>query len=286
MGRRRRIDWPGAWHHLMNRGAGRRAVFRDDDDRRLAVSLLSEFEERFGVEVHAYCLMGNHFHVLVRSREGRVSEAMKWFGSEFTRRVNFRREVDGAIFRGRFHSVLVERDAHLIWLFRYINANPLDLGWKQPLDRYPWSGLGLATGVRKGGDWLSTDFVRSRFGPSPRRLAEFVESAREAKCSTRVGLGGGQEDAEIAAAVETASGPGPDVCSAAEIRAAHSLIAIRSGLCLDNVSTVADLSASDRCRTAERAQQRFETSDSLRRLVERAMSVLSLAADQTPANGV
>jgi REP element-mobilizing transposase RayT len=172
MSRRPRVDTPGAWHHVMNRCAGRRVVFRNDSERELFLRLVADLEARFGAEVHCFCLLDNHYHPLIRSRNGRVSEAMGWLGSRFTRRVNAERGVDGAVFRGLFTSVLAERDAHLDWLFRYINANPLDLGWRRQLVAYPWSGLATTLGQSSallGGppNWPGPDSEKTR--PSSKR---------------------------------------------------------------------------------------------------------------------
>lgn len=275
MGRSPRIDAPGAWHHVMNRGAGRRITFRDDRERALFVSLLSEIESRFDVEIHAYCLMGNHYHLLLRSKSGRLSESMAWLGSRYTRWVNVERDVDGPLFRGRFHSVLVDRDAHLDWLFRYINANPLDLGWELPLADYPWSGLASTLGRGDPSPWLCTGYVRERFGDEPAELESFVEQAR-AEPTTLSALPRGRiVDDDIVAAVATVRGPGPVVNSDADVRAAVTYIALRTGIPLVDVTTVGELDERAAGRFAERARRRCEQSGSTRALVDRAASLLA-----------
>ncbi|BAN02148.1 transposase [Ilumatobacter coccineus] len=275
MGRTQRIDWEGAWHHVMNRGAGRRIVFRDDDDRACFVRLVSELEERFGLEVHCYCLMGNHFHLLVRSREGRLSEAMKWLGAEFTRKANTRRQVDGAVFRGRFHSVPVTLDAHRLWLVRYIHANPLDLGWDAPLAAYRWSSLGILVGDRADGEWLNQSFVREHFGHGGARVDRFVERARDVEPDAA----GRWSDSEIEAAVTVASGPCPEVHSLAERRAAQTLVARSSGLEFDEISTVSELGDGAARSYVARCERRLESSPSLQQLMARAMSVLAVEVE-------
>lgn len=263
----------------MNRGAGRRATFRVDLERRAFVCLLSEFDSRFGVEVHGYCLMTNHFHLLLRSRSGRLSEAMAWLGSRFTRSVNDERGVDGAIFRGRFHSVRVEREAHLDWLFRYINANPLDLGWSQPLADYPWSGLAVSLDRRGGrrGDWLRTDHVRERFGGDLAALESFVELAR-LDASGPSSIAGIRED-DARRAVSTARAPGPDVHSEPDCRAATTVISLAAGIPLDVLSTVHDLDARSARRFVRRADRRCSSGGPAAVLVERAMSILAYERD-------
>ncbi|MEP1124353.1 MAG: transposase [Ilumatobacter sp.] len=274
MGRPLRLDAPGCWHHVMNRGAGRRIVFRDDDERAVFVDLLAELDARFGVEVHAYCLMGNHYHLLVRSRDGDVSAAMKWLGAAFTLGVNSRRGVDGAIFRGRFHSVLIRAEAHLTWFFRYINANPVDLGWQRRLAEYPWSGLATSLGERHDQPWLRADHVLARFGSDRRRLERFVESAREidSGCPDVVVA----SDVEVAAAVDLARRPGPEVASTAQARTAHTLVATAAGLTLDEISTIAHLPRPSRLQYLERARIHHDLDPVVAALVQRTRSVLAV----------
>jgi hypothetical protein len=97
----------------------------------------------------------------------------------FTRRANWRRGVDGPIFRGRFHSVRLERDAHLTELLRYIHRNPLDVGWDRPLVDYPWSSHGAHAGRRPAPPWLHTELVRELFGTRSATYLEFVDRADE-----------------------------------------------------------------------------------------------------------
>ncbi len=263
----------------MNRGAGRRIVFRDDDERTLFVDLLAELDGRFGVEVHAYCLMGNHDHLLVRSRDGDVSTAMKWLGAAFTLGVNSRRGVDGAIFRGRFHSVLIGAEAHLTWLFRYINANPVELGWQQRLAEYPWSGLATSLGERNDQPWLRADHVPAHFGADPRRIEQFVESAREVETACEVDSGSPGADAsetEVAAAVDVARRPGPDVATTAQARTAHTLVATAAGLVPNEISTIAHLHHSSQLQYLQRAGVQQDRDPVVAALVQRTRSVLSV----------
>jgi len=255
----------------MNRGAGRRVVFHNDSERELFLRLVADLEARFGAEVHCFCLLDNHYHMLIRSRDGRVSEAMAWLGSRFTRRVNAERGVDGAVFRGRFTSVLVERDAHLDWLFRYINANPLDLGWRGQLAAYPWSGLATTLGHSSSFPWLRTDLARARFGEDPAGLEAFVESARSA---VPADVAPSLSDEAISAAAEIARTPGPHVNSDADVRAACTLVADQAGI--HNPSTMAHLGRRAGRGYLERVHRRLRTDVKLRQLVQRVEAILSV----------
>jgi REP element-mobilizing transposase RayT len=127
MGRNRRADVDGAWHHVMNRGAARLPTFLTKSDGLTFERLIGEGHDRFGVEVHAYCLMSNHFHLLVHCPSGGLSPFMQHVAAVYTRAFNERHGRDGPLFRGRFHSLLVHDGRYVITAARYIHRNPLDL---------------------------------------------------------------------------------------------------------------------------------------------------------------
>lgn len=255
----------------MNRGAGRRVVFRDDDERRIFVDLLGEVVDLTELEVHGYCLVGNHYHLIVRSAAGELSAAMQQLGQSFTRRVNARRGVDGPIFRGRFHSVPVERDAHLVWLQRYVNANARDAGWTGRLADYPWSGLACSLGERSTPTWLSTQVVREWFG-SVDRLEAFVSDSTPEPSA-------GPEQlrrvtwAEVEEASRIASAPGPGVHSDADVSAVALAVAVDTcGVPTSTITPLADLSvgrSNERLqRSMSKVAQRPELSEFARRTRE------------------
>ena len=124
MGRLIRITYPGAWHHVMNRGLGRQNIFKGNDDYNSFLSILDELTTKFNVELHAYCLMTNHYHLLMYTPDGNISLAMKFMNGVYTQRYNKQHHSDGPLFRGRFKSTLVDRDAYFLPLSRYIHLNP------------------------------------------------------------------------------------------------------------------------------------------------------------------
>jgi putative transposase len=170
-----RLDEPGRFHHVMNRTAARRELFHSDEERQMFLDLIGDMPDRFGLDVHAYCLMGTHYHLLLESKRGELSPAMQRLSSHFTRHLNDRRGTDGPVFRGRFRSVAVEEQSHLVELIRYIHRNPLELGWSRSLERYPWSSHGAHAGVCRGPAWLRRDLVSSIFGSDTVRYCEFVD---------------------------------------------------------------------------------------------------------------
>jgi putative transposase len=128
MARPWRIQYAGAYYHVLSRGNAGRDVFRDDVDRKVFLETLGETCDRFGVEVYAFVLMTNHYHFLLQTGAANLSRAMQWFGVTYTRRFNSRHFRRGHLFQGRFKSILVESDAYVVELSCYIHRNPLRAG--------------------------------------------------------------------------------------------------------------------------------------------------------------
>ena len=165
MPRRPRIQYPGAWHHVTNRGAARQDVFLDKRDRRLFLSLIGQSVERFGIEIHAYCLMGNHYHLLVRTPEPNLDLAVHHFASNYVRAFNLRHGRDGPLFRSRYLSILVQDSSYIVAVSRYIHRNPIDIGIDD-LVGYEWSSLGAYVTRRRGPQWLHTKPILAEIGGS------------------------------------------------------------------------------------------------------------------------
>ncbi|MBN2340802.1 MAG: transposase [Deltaproteobacteria bacterium] len=165
MARTVRKDYSGAWHHVMNRGRNHENIFVDDNDMVEFLFTIENTIDRYDIEVHAFSLMPNHFHLLVRSRHGNLSQAMKHLGSVYTLSYNRRHNKDGTLFRGRFKNQVVKDDAYLMYLFAYIHLNPVRAGLVSRVD-----ALLSRTSYRRllGKDsepkWLSTTGMQQVFG--------------------------------------------------------------------------------------------------------------------------
>lgn len=160
----------------MNRGTRRWNVFLDDVDRWRFLDLLAEMAERFDIDITAYTLMGNHYHIVVYCRSPNLSEAMHWFISQYVRGFNKRHGFDGTLFRSRFHSVEITDEPQLLTTVRYVHRNPLDLDPATDLARYLWSSHAAYLGWKRTPPWLSTGPVLAQFAGT-RRYQEFVEKA-------------------------------------------------------------------------------------------------------------
>lgn len=158
-----RLDFPGARHHVMNRGARRAPIFHGSDDRELFLSILAELPQRFGVRIHGYALMPNHYHVMLESVSGRLPRAMRHLGGEYTRRLNRRHTWDGPVFRGRYHNRLVNTDAYWAHLLVYLHLNPVRAGLSSA-DPSAWTSHQAYTGAQARPQWLTTEALQALYG--------------------------------------------------------------------------------------------------------------------------
>lgn len=164
MARPLRIEYPDAWYHVMNRGRRRENIFEDREDFEGFISLLQETSLLFDLRVSAYCLMSNHYHLLVQTPSGNLSRAMRHVNGVYTQRYNRRWNVDGQLFRGRYKSVLVEEDGHLLELLRYIHRNPIRANMCDAVGDYPWSSHQGYLSLAKKWDWLHKSILLRMLG--------------------------------------------------------------------------------------------------------------------------
>jgi len=166
MSRPLRVGYPGALYHLTLRGNARGEIFLDDTDREMFLDVLWSVVERFGWCIHAYCLMGNHYHVLSETPQPNLSRGMRRLNGVYTQRFNRRHERVGHVFQGRFKSILVERDSYLLELARYIVLNPVRAGLASAPDGWRWSSYRATAGEQAAPCWLSVNWILGQFGNS------------------------------------------------------------------------------------------------------------------------
>ncbi|HIJ89295.1 MAG: transposase [Desulfobulbaceae bacterium] len=159
MSRPLRIEYPGAWYHVMNRGRRKEKIFTNQEDYESFGQVLMETAEAWNLKVSAYCLMSNHYHLLLQTPDGNISRCMRHINGVYTQRFNRAHKKDGQLFRGRYKSVLVEEDSHLLEVMRYIHRNPLSAGIAKRLDDYPFSSHHGYLSSAKEWDWLCKDFL-------------------------------------------------------------------------------------------------------------------------------
>ncbi|MFZ5764021.1 MAG: transposase [Thermodesulfobacteriota bacterium] len=176
MSRPLRLEYPGAWYHVMNRGRRREEIFPTRQDHETFLEVLRETVTNWNLQIAAYCLMGNHYHLLVHTPDGNLSRGMRHLNGIYTQRFNRRHEKDGPLFRGRYKAILVDADSYLLDVLRYIHRNPLEAGIAETLADYEWSSHHGYLSRAKKWDWLVKDAVLAMLSPyRNRRRAAYVD---------------------------------------------------------------------------------------------------------------
>ena len=172
MSRPLRIEYPGAYYHVMNRGRGRQRIFWHREDYRRFLRLLGETHRMWGVRVHAYCLLSNHYHLLLETPEGNLSRVLRHIDGLYTQQYNRARHTDGPLFRGRYKAILIEADHCLLQIVRYIHLNPVEANLVQNPGMHPWSSHRHYLGKGRKPDGLAIEEVLGRFNRRSGRAVE------------------------------------------------------------------------------------------------------------------
>ena len=171
MARPLRIEYPGAFYHVTSRGNEQKDIFKSDIDREKFLSYLVSAGEKYGAEIHAYCLMTNHYHLILETPLGNLSLIMKHINSSYTSYFNIKHKRVGHLLQGRYKAILVQADAYAAELSRYIHLNPVRAGMVKFPEDYRWTSYRFYI---EGSEplWLNTKFILGYFGtgiPEPRR---------------------------------------------------------------------------------------------------------------------
>ena len=160
----------------MNRGRRSEAIFSEKADYSEFLDLLMEISEIWNANIAAYCLIPNHYHVLLQTPEGNISRCMRHINGLYTQRYNRRHGFDGQLFRGRYKSILVCDDSHLLQLVRYIHKNPVKAGMVKEMGEYEWSSYKGYLSYSRKWKWLHKDYIFSMITPKKKgRLKPFIE---------------------------------------------------------------------------------------------------------------
>lgn len=159
MSRPLRIEYPGAWYHVLNRGRRSEKIFLNKKDYQTLIDLLIEACELWKVNISAYSLMPNHYHLLINTPEGNLSRFMRHINGVYTQRFNKNNKCEGQLFKGRFKSILVNGDSYLLQLLRYIHRNPLRAKLVKNMDDFQWSSHQGYVTKSKDWEWLYKEFI-------------------------------------------------------------------------------------------------------------------------------
>jgi len=176
-----RIQLAGGIYHVTARGNRRQRIFLDDVDRERFLQILPVVAARYEWRCHAYCLMPNHYHLVIETAKPTISAGMQKLNGGYAQWFNHKHQLDGHLFQGRFHAVLVESDWHLLELSRYVVLNPVRAGLCTQAGEWPWSSFRAITAAVSPASFLDLEPVLAWFGVEPNRaraaFRAFVEDA-------------------------------------------------------------------------------------------------------------
>lgn len=175
MSRPLRIEYDGAWYHVMNRGQSRRRIVKTDSNRKLFLDILGETVQTYGIEVHGFSFMDNHYHLLIHTPVAGLSRAMRHLNGVYTKKINKEWKTDGPLFRGRYKAKVVDSENYLLELIRYIHHNPVSARICAKSQDHRWTSQVYYMQKLKRPAWLSTQKVLKRFGCSEKQAIKHME---------------------------------------------------------------------------------------------------------------
>ena len=168
MARPLRIEYPDAVYHVTARGNAKNDIFHSDTDRNTFLKILSGVVLRYNWLCHAYCLMDNHYHLLVETPDGNLSVGMRQLNGVYTQKHNWLHQKSGHVFQGRFKAIVVEKESYLLELCRYVVLNPVRAGKTETPEQWRWSSYRFTAGMKTPPDYLTTDWILGLFHPKKR----------------------------------------------------------------------------------------------------------------------
>ncbi|HKS21699.1 MAG TPA: transposase [Thermoanaerobaculia bacterium] len=307
MARPLRLEYPGAWWHVLSRGVDREDIFLSDKDRRRFLRLLAVAIPHFRWRLHAYVLMSNHYHLLIETIEPTLSRGMKKIGGDYAIWFNKRHRRVGHLFQARFRAHLIDSDEYLLTVARYVVLNPVRAHIVDDALQWPWSSARATAGCAVVPPWLTTDAILGRLQPHDSRAARqlyraFVHDVASAKSPWRnlVGqtyLGGATfidqvqhridarvcsdehpraqrvvrcaAIADVRSALHGVTGEFPTKSGAPAVRLAYALLAYSEALLpLREVGAALGIGAAGAWRAIRRAQKREQSDRCFAELLE------------------
>jgi putative transposase len=163
MARPLRITFPGAFYHITSRGNERKKVFKSKRDREKFLEYLESATQRYDAVIHVYCLLDNHYHLLLETPSGNLSQIMRHINGAYTTYCNVKRKRSGHLFQGRYKAILVDADEYAKELSRYIHLNPVRAEMVATPEEYDWSSYQYYIGRKKPPEWLTREFILGYF---------------------------------------------------------------------------------------------------------------------------
>jgi putative transposase len=164
MARPLRIEYPGAVYHVTSRGNEKKEIFRDNSDRESFLNMLFKVNDRYNWICHAYCLMDNHYHIVVETPDGNLSLGMRQLNGVYTQAFNRRHVRTGHLFQGRFKAILIQKDSHLLEVCRYVALNPVRARAVENPNQWQWSSYQATAGLVQSHQCLTREWILLQFG--------------------------------------------------------------------------------------------------------------------------
>jgi putative transposase len=163
MSRPLRIEYPDAVYHITSRGNARNDIFLSDQDRADLLYILALVVKKYNWLCHAYCLMDNHYHLLIETPDGNLSKGMRQLNGIYTQKYNWRHSKTGHVFQGRYKAILVDKDNYLLELCRYVVLNPVRANMVKKPEEWKWSSYKPTAGLKTIPEYLIVDWILSYF---------------------------------------------------------------------------------------------------------------------------
>lgn len=181
MGRPLRIEYPGALYHITSRGNERKSIFLDDADRFKFFEILKNYHDRYNILIHSFVLMNNHYHFILETPKGNLLKVMHGINGGYTGYFNRKYKRSGHLFQGRYKGILVEKDAYLQQLSKYVHLNPVRAKIVERPEQFRWSSYTAYIGKEKEDKWVEYSWILSNFGKNrdaaKRKYREYVEES-------------------------------------------------------------------------------------------------------------
>lgn len=185
MARPLRIEYEGAVYHITSRGNRRKPIFKDERDQKLFLDTLESVNKRYNWLCHAYCLMNNHYHLIIETPDGNLSKGMRQLNGVYTQSFNNKHKKTGHIFQGRYKAILIQKESHLLEACRYVALNPVRAKIIHKPEEWKWSSYRGTVGIEKPHPCLTTEWILGQYSGSKRQA--------EKKCRAFVEAGIGEK---------------------------------------------------------------------------------------------
>ena len=187
MGRPLRIEYPGALYHITSRGNERKKIFIEDADKIKFLEILEDYHNRFNILIHGYVLMDNHYHLVVETPKGNLTKIMHGVNGRYTGSFNRKYRRSGHLFQGRYKGILVDKDAYLVQLSRYVHLNPVRAKIVERPEQYRWGSYPGYIGKSRECTWVEYPWILSTFGNDPKTAKKKYQQYTEDGLHTDIG---------------------------------------------------------------------------------------------------